>query len=162
MEPLAALGDILLKAIPTFILVWLLHAYALKVFVRPLQGTLQKRYEATGKLREQAETSIALTEHRAKEYQEAFRTAWAEVSRQQEEARQRTMERRAEVVRQARQRAEQMVNEAQQQISQQVQEAKGHLAAESEQIARSILATILKPAAPGSAAAFRGGSEVSG
>ena len=48
------------------------------------------------------------------------------------------------------------------QISQQVQEAKGHLAAESEQIARSILATILKPAAPGSAAAFRGGSEVSG
>ena len=162
MEPLAALGEILLKAIPTFLLVWLLHAYALKVFVRPLQATLQKRYEATGKLREQAETSIALAERRASEYQEAFRAAWAVVSRQQEEERQRAMERRVEVVRQARQRAEQMVKEAQQQLNQQVQEAKGHLAAESEQIARSILETVLRPAKPGSSAAWRGGSEVSG
>ncbi|MBI4463975.1 MAG: ATP synthase F0 subunit B [Acidobacteria bacterium] len=162
MEPLAALGEILLKSIPTFILVWILYGYAVRIFYRPLQSTLQKRYEATGRLREQAETSITLAERKANDYQEALRAAWTEVFRQQEEERQKAMERRAEILRHARQQADQRLREAQQQLQQEVHEAKAGLAKESEQIARSILETILKPAAASPSSAFRGGSEVPG
>ena len=162
MDPLTALGGILLKAVPTFILVWILYLYAVRIFYRPLQETLQKRYEATGKLREQAETSIALAGRKAKEYQEALRAAWADVFRQQEEERQKALKRRAEILQRARQQGDQMVREAQQQLVQEVQVAKGRLAEQSEQIARSILETVLKPARVVSSSASPGVSEVRG
>lgn len=162
MDPLTALGGILLKAVPTFILVWILYLYAARIFYRPLQGTLQKRYEVTGKLREQAEGSLALAGRKANEYQEALRAAWTEVFRQQEEERQKTLKRRAEILQRARQQGDQMVREAQQQLAQEVQDAKGRLAEESEHIARSILETVLKPARVVPSSASPGGSEVRG
>ena len=46
-ETLRALGGILLKAVPTFILVILLHFYLKFIFFKPLQRVLRLRYEAT-------------------------------------------------------------------------------------------------------------------
>src|ERR1035437_5121817 len=44
---LHALGGILLKAVPTFLLLVLLHFYLKGVFFKPLQKVLRQRYEAT-------------------------------------------------------------------------------------------------------------------
>jgi F-type H+-transporting ATPase subunit b len=156
MEPLIALGGILLGAIPTFLLVWLLYWYVTRVFFRPLQKTLQKRHDATEGLRAAAESNIVAAEHKAAQYQESLRTARAELYQQQEQERQKAIERRAESVRRARQQAEAMTAQARREIEQDVAEAQNWLAAESETLARSIIRAILEPAASGRSA---GGTE---
>ena len=45
-ETLRALGEILLKAAPTFVLVFLLYLYLTRMFFRPLEEVLKKRYES--------------------------------------------------------------------------------------------------------------------
>ena len=60
MQTLVALGDILVKAIPTFILVWILYSYISRMFLKPLQKTLQQRQESTEGLRKAAEERISL------------------------------------------------------------------------------------------------------
>jgi F-type H+-transporting ATPase subunit b len=160
METLLALKDILLRAIPTFLLVWILYFYITRVFFQPLQKTLQRRHEAAGGLRQAAEAKLTLAERKTKEYQEALRAAWAELYRQQEQERQRALERRAETVRKAREQAQQMVARAHQEIQKEVEAAKLGLAAESEQMARSIAQAILEGAAAASPSGALGGSEV--
>ena len=157
MESLNALGEILLGAIPTFLLVWVLYLYVTRVFYRPLQETLRKRHEATGGLRTAAEANGATAERKAAQYEESLRAARMDLYQQQEQERQKALERRAEVARRARQQAEEMVVRAKQEMQQDIEEAKRRLAAESETIARSIVRAILEPAA--SSAGSPGGSE---
>jgi F0F1-type ATP synthase membrane subunit b/b' len=148
MEPLIALGGILLGAIPTFLLVWLLYWYVTRAFFRPLQETLRKRHEATEGLRAAAESNIAAAERKTAQYEESLRAARSELYAQQELERQKAIERRAEIVRQARQRAEAMTAQARREIERDAAEAKQRLAAESEAMARSIIRAILEPARP--------------
>lgn len=150
MQTLVALGDILVKAIPTFILVWILYFYISRLFLGPLQKTLQQRQESTEGLRKAAEERIGLAEQKTAEYQETLRLHSADVYRQQEQDRQRAMERRAEILRQARQRAEQQIVRARQEILHEAEEAKRVLQKESEQMAQWIARAILEPPAAGS------------
>ena len=55
---LHALGGILLRAVPTFLLVVLLHFYLKSMFFKPLAKVLQARYEATEGARKLAEQSL--------------------------------------------------------------------------------------------------------
>ncbi|MGH9784742.1 MAG: ATP synthase F0 subunit B [Terriglobia bacterium] len=152
MEPLIALRGILLGAVPTFLLVWLLYWYVTRVFFRPLQETLQKRHQATEGLRAAAETNIAAAENKAAQYEESLRAARAELYQQQEQERQKAIEQRAEITRRARRQAEEMIAQARREFEQDAAEAKNRLAAESEAMARSIIRAILEPAASGRSA----------
>jgi len=149
MEPLAALREILLGAIPTFLLVWVLYLYVTRVFFRPLQETLSKRHHATDGMREAAESSIAEAEKKTARYEESLQSARAELYQQQEQERQQAIERRDEIVQRARSQAEEMVARARQEIKGDVEEAKKRLAAETEPMAQSISRAILEPAAFG-------------
>ena len=62
------LGAILLKAVPTFILLLLLHFYLKAVFFKPLQAVLEKRREATEGARAAAEASQKAAAERTAEY----------------------------------------------------------------------------------------------
>ena len=145
MGPLLALGKILLQAIPTFFLVWILYFYTTRVFLRPLERTLRERYQITGGRREIAERNLTVAEQKTAEYEEALRAARTEFYRHQEQERQQALERRAEIVRQARQRAEETVSRAREELGEEVGDAKQRLAAESEALAQSILQAILEP-----------------
>jgi F-type H+-transporting ATPase subunit b len=149
MEPLVALGEILLGAIPTFLLVWVLHLYVTRVFFRPLQETLSKRHHATDGMREAAETSIAEAEKKTAQYEESLQSARVELYQQQEKERQKLMDRRTEIVHRARMHAEEMVARARQEIDQDVEEAKRRLATETEPMAQSISRAILEPVSGG-------------
>ena len=150
MQPLIALGNILLQAIPTFILVWILYFYVSRFFVAPLQKTLKQRREATEGLRQAAEARIRESEEKIAAYQEALRANSAELYRQQEQDRQKAMEQRAEILRQARQRAEGRIAQGRQEIQQDVVAAKKSLETESEQMAQWITKAVLeRPAAIG-------------
>src|SRR5439155_7729126 len=105
-ETLRQLGGILLRAIPTFVLVLLLHFYLKFIFFKPLQRVLRERYEATEGARKLAENSLAKASAKAAEYDAALRNARAETYKELEHLRRKLQEDRAASVREARGRAE--------------------------------------------------------
>ena len=164
MQTLRALQEIFLQALPTFFLLWLLYLYTVRVFYRPLEKTLEKRQDATGRLRETAAQNVALAERKAAEYQESLRAARVETYHHQEQERQQALDRRSQLLQQARQQADQTVRRTRQEMQTEVEEAKKRLVQESDQIAASITEAILKPVtfpAPPSATSL-GRSEASG
>src|ERR1035438_4367491 len=92
---LHALGGILLRATPTFFLVFLLTFYLKKVFFQPLEKVLQQRYEATEGSRKLAEQTVERASAKAAEYEAAMRTARAEIYKAREQSFKELQERRA-------------------------------------------------------------------
>ena len=155
-QTLIALAAIILKAIPTFCLVWILYFYVSRFFLAPLEKTLHQRREATEGLRQAAEARVSQAEQRAATYQEALRSSSAEIYRQQERDRQKAMDQRAEALRQARAAAEERVKRAKQEIQQDAEAAKQQLEQESEQMAQWIARAILEPPPASAGAGARG------
>jgi F-type H+-transporting ATPase subunit b len=138
------LGELLLKALPTFILVVLLHFYLKNVFFKPLEKVLHQRYEATEGARKLAELSIERAAAKAEEYEAAMRSARAEVYQAQEQLHRSLQQQHAAQLAEARQRTEAMIQEAKQRIAQDVEAAKSSLAGQSESLAEEIVQSILE------------------
>ncbi len=69
---LHALGGILLRAVPTFLLVILLHFYLKSMFFKPLEKVLSERFQATEGARQAAEKSLAEAAEKAVEAMKSF------------------------------------------------------------------------------------------
>jgi len=144
---LHALGEIVLKAVPTFLLLVVLYFYLRLVFFKPLERTLQRRYEATEGARKVAEESLARAAAKTAEYEAALRAARAEVYQSQDRLHKQLQDDQLAQVTMARQRTEAMVNEAKRQLAADVEQAKGTLAAQSDLLANQIAETILRRSA---------------
>ena len=72
---LHALGGILLRAVPTFLLVIVLHFYLKSIFFKPLEKVLHQRYEATEGARKLAEQSLQQAAAKTASYETQLRTA---------------------------------------------------------------------------------------
>src|SRR6266567_3449447 len=105
-ETLRQLGGILLRAVPTFILVVLLHFYLKFIFLKPLARVLRQRYDATEGARKLAEGSLAKASEKAAEYEAALRAARAETYKELEQLRRQLQDDRAIAIREARAGAE--------------------------------------------------------
>jgi F-type H+-transporting ATPase subunit b len=143
-DTLRALGGILLKAVPTFVLVVLLHFYLKKIFFQPMERILRRRYEATEGARKLAEQSLVRAAARTAEYEAAVRAARAEVYRAQEQLYKQLQESQAGQLTAARQSAEAAVREAKAQLAREVDEAKRSVARDSEMLAGEIAESILR------------------
>jgi F-type H+-transporting ATPase subunit b len=86
-QTLHDLSGILLKAIPSALLLIILHFYLKAMLFRPLQKTLKQRDDLTAGARKAAEQSLVAAEAKAQDYEAKFRDARAEVYREQEETR---------------------------------------------------------------------------
>src|SRR5438067_6923607 len=137
-ETLRQLGGILLRAIPTFILVVLLHLYLKFIFFTPLQRVLRERYEATEGARKLAEESLARASQKAADYEAALRAARAETYKELEQLRRQLQDDRAASVKEARARAEAAVGQAKATLSAEVEGLKKNLQAESSALAERI------------------------
>ena len=141
---IAALGGILLNAIPTFILVILLHFYLKYVFFKPLERVLHERYEATEGARKRAEESLERATAKTAEYEAAMRAARAEVYQAQEQLHKQLEAQRAADAEAARARAEETVRQAKEMLAAETAEAKRTLSQESDVLAGRIVESILK------------------
>jgi F-type H+-transporting ATPase subunit b len=144
---LHALGEIVLKAVPTLLLLTLLHFYLRVVFFKPLERTLERRYQATEGARKVAEESLARAAAKTAEYDAALRAARAEVYQSQDRLHKQLQDEHLAQIATARQRTEAMVNEAKRQLAADAEQAKGTLAAQSELLANQIAETILRRSA---------------
>jgi F-type H+-transporting ATPase subunit b len=140
---LHALGGILLKAVPTFLLVVLLHFYLKGVFFKPLQKVLRQRYEATEGARKLAGEFLEHAAAKTSEYEAGMRAARAEIYQAQEQSHKRLQEAEFAELTAARRRAEAAVQEARNQLAGDVEAAKAGLARDSELLASQIVESIL-------------------
>ena len=141
---LQALGGILLKAVPTFLLLVLLHFYLKGVFFKPLQKVLRQRYEATEGARKLAAESLERAAAKTAEYEAATRAARTAVYQAQEQAHKRLEEGESAELMEARRRAEAAVEEARTQLSKDVEAATAGLARDSDLLASQIAESILR------------------
>jgi F-type H+-transporting ATPase subunit b len=144
---LHALGGILLRAVPTFLLVVLLHFYLKSIFFKPLEKVLHQRYEATEGARQLAEQSLEQAAAKTASYEAQLRTAKAEMYQAQEQLHKQLQEREAAAVAGARKSADAAVKRAKTQLAADVEEAKTSLAADSKSLANQIAETILRRSA---------------
>lgn len=143
-QTLQALGGILLNAIPTIILLGILHFYLKAVLFGPMEKMLRERSALTDGARQAASQSLAAAEAKAQEFETRLREARAEVYRQNEEIRKRLLQDQASQIEQARTAAEARVHNEKDALAadasaarQQLDSIAGSLA---DQIASSLLA----------------------
>jgi F-type H+-transporting ATPase subunit b len=142
-ETLHALSGILLRAIPTFLFLVLLHFYLKYMFFKPLDKVLHARYEATEGARQRAAESLERAASRTAEYEAALRAARAEVYQTQEQLHRRLQTEQAAQLQTAREQAEAAVRDAKAQLAAEVERAKTDLAADSDALANQIADAIL-------------------
>jgi len=141
---LHALGGILLRAVPTFLLVIVLHFYLKSIFFRPLEKVLDQRYEATEGARKSAEQSLQQAAAKTASYETQLRAAKAAMYQAQEQLHKELEGREAAAVSDARKNADGAVKLAKTQLAADVEAAKTGLAADSESLAGQIAETILR------------------
>ena len=141
---LHALGGILLRAVPTFLLVIVLHFYLKSIFFKPLEKVLHQRYEATEGARKLAEQSLQQAAAKTASYETQLRTAKAAMYQAQEQLQKQLQEREAAAAADARKSAGGAVKLAKTQLAADVEAAKTSLAADSESLAYQIAETILR------------------
>ena len=144
---LHALGQILLNAVPTVVLLLVLYLYAKYMFFKPMEKVLRQRYEATEGSRKMAEEALERARARTAEYEVALRAARSEVYQAQEELHRQLQERETAQLTAARQAADAAVEEAREQLALDVEQAKAALGRESDALAAQITESILRGSA---------------
>ena len=143
-ETLRALGEILLKAVPTFVLVFVLYLYLARMFFRPLEEVLKRRYEATEGARKLADESLAKAAAKTAEYEAAIRAARGEVYNELGQLRRQLQADHAAAIEKARHEAEAQINAAKAALQEEVSRLKQQLAGESDALATQIAESILR------------------
>ena len=109
---LAALQEILIRAIPTVLLVIVLHFYLKFVFLKPLREVLGKRYAAGEGARRQAEAMIAKAEQKTAEYESRLAEVRSQIYKEQEMERSRFRAEQDAKIEHSRQQAARLVHAA--------------------------------------------------
>jgi F-type H+-transporting ATPase subunit b len=142
-QTIKALGGLFVNAVPTIILVILLHFYLKVVLFGPLRKVMKQREALTEGTQRAAEESLAAAERKTAEYDAKFREARAEVYREQEVTRQKWVADQAAQVAQAKASGEASVKQARAELAAEVEAARTNLAATSEALAEQIASSIL-------------------
>ncbi len=151
-QTLRQLGELLLGAVPTVILLALLCGLYTFLVHKPLMRVLAERRERTEGAMEKARADIAAAEARTAEYEQRLREARLKVFQNQEARRQQATQARAEVVARARTQAQGQVKNARASIEGDKQEAQAKLQADAGRLATEIVRMVLRPmSAPGQA-----------
>jgi len=144
---LHALGGILLRAIPTFLLVIILHFYLKSVFFKPLAKVLHQRYDATEGARKLAQQNLEQAAAKTAQYEASLRAAKGQLYQAQEKLHKQMQERESAAIAEARSAADATVKSAKAQLEMDVTGLKTQLAAQSDALAGQIAESILRRSA---------------
>jgi F-type H+-transporting ATPase subunit b len=143
---LRQVGELLLGAIPTIVLLLLLYAIYNLLVRKPLVRVLNERRQRTEGAILKARADVAAAEAKTQDYEQRLREARLAIFKAQEARRQQAQQARAEAMAQARARAQEQIREARAGIEQDMSVARSGLQAEVDSLASEIIHTILKPA----------------
>ncbi len=148
-QTLQQLGELLLGAVPTVILLALLYALYTTIVHKPLQRVLAERRSKTEGAVEKSRADIAAAEARTAEYEQKLREARAAVFRAQEARRQLVLQARTSALHEARSKAQAQVQAAKKDIENDRAAAETGLPAEAATLAQQIVRRVLQPAGAG-------------
>ena len=144
-QTLRQLGELLLGAVPTVILLATLSLLYTFLVHRPLTAVLAERRSRTQGAMEKARADVAAAEARTADYEYRLREARLKLFRNQEVRRQQALQARAEAVQQARARAQEQIKQARAGIDEAKRQATSTLEAEAVRLASAIARTVLRP-----------------
>jgi F-type H+-transporting ATPase subunit b len=145
-QTLQQLGELLLGAVPTVILVAVLYGLYKAIVHTPLQRVLAERRSKTEGAIEKSKADIAAADARTSEYEQLLREARAAVFRAQEARRQAALQSRANAVNQARAQAQSQVQAAKADIEKDRVAAEHGLQGQAAALAEEIVRRVLEPA----------------
>jgi len=148
-QTLHQLGELLLGAVPTVILLALLYALYTAIVHKPLQAVLAERRSKTEGAVEKSRADIAAAEARTAEYEQKLREARAVVFRAQEARRQAVLQARTNALNEARSKAQAQVAAAKNDIENDRAAAETGLPADAVALAQEIVRRVLQPAGAG-------------
>jgi F-type H+-transporting ATPase subunit b len=142
---LRQLGELLLGAVPTVLLLAALYILYNLLVYRPLTAVLAERRSRTQGAMEKARADIAAAEARTADYEQRLREARQKIFKNQEARRQQATQVRGQAVTQARTRAQDQVKQAKAGIDEDVQQAASKLQSDAERLAVEIVRTVMRP-----------------
>jgi F-type H+-transporting ATPase subunit b len=148
-QTLRQLGELLLGAVPTVILLAVLYVLYTAIVHKPLRRVLQERRNKTEGAVEKSRADIAAAEARTSEYEQRLREARATVFRAQEARRKAALDARTAALNQARAKAQAQVQAAKADIQKDRDAALRGLQAEVQTLATEIMRRVLEPAGAG-------------
>ena len=146
-ETLRQLGELLLGAVPTVILLAALYILYTFLVHRPLTAVLAERRSRTQGAMEKARADIAAAEARTADYEQRLREARQKIFKNQEARRQQASQSRSEAVTQARAGAQEQVKQARAAMEEDKQQAMSKLQSEAARLATEIVRSVLRPVA---------------
>ena len=144
-QTLRQLGELLLGAVPTVLLMALLYTLYTFLVYRPLAAVLAERRSRTQGAMEKARADIAAAEARTADYEQRLREARQKIFKLQETRRQEANQSRAQAVQQARTRAQEQVQQARAALEEDKQQAMSKLQSDAARLATEIVRTVLRP-----------------
>lgn len=141
---LDALYNIILRGLPTFFLVLLLHFYLKSTFFKPIEKLLKDRYDATAGAQKKAAEAVSRAEQKAAEYEAAITKARAEIYKANEERRKLLADQFTARFAEERKAADTQLAEAKAAIAAESAAARQSLMAQTEAIAETITSQILR------------------
>ena len=148
-QTLQQLGELLLGAVPTVILLALLYAFYTAIVHKPLQRVLAERRSKTEGAVEKSRADIAAAEARTAEYEQKLREARAAVFRAQEAKREAALKARTAALNEARSKAQAQMQAAKKDIESDRAAAESALPADAAALAQEIVKRVLQPAGAG-------------
>ena len=148
MVVLHQLAILFLDAVPTIVLFLLFYAFMRWAFFLPMQKTMAERAARIEGARAEAAAVEAETKHELDAYHEALRRARSEIYSQQEAARQVELDNRAKLLKATQRRAQEEVDAAKKRIDADFNAARAQVEAETPELAKEIVRTILKSPEP--------------
>jgi F-type H+-transporting ATPase subunit b len=148
-QTLRQLGELLLGAVPTVILLALLYVLYTTIVHKPLRRVLAERRSKTEGAVEKSRADIAAADARTSEYEQRLREARATVFRAQEARRKAALDARTMAMSEVRTKAQTQVQAARADIEKDREAAEDGLQAEVQTLATEIMRRVLEPAGAG-------------
>jgi F-type H+-transporting ATPase subunit b len=148
-QTLHQLGELLLGAVPTVVLLALLYLLYSVIVHKPLRRVLEERRSKTEGAVEKSKADIAAAEARTAEYEQRLREARGTVFRAQEARRKAALEARSAAMNEARSKAQAQVQAANADIEKDREAAQVGLQGEAQSLAVEIMRRVLEPAGAG-------------
>jgi F-type H+-transporting ATPase subunit b len=139
----SSLQDILVRALPTFFLVIVLHWYLKKVLIQPMERVLAERRKRTEGAVAASEATLAEVKAKMAAYEKALYEARGAVYADQEQNRHNLLADQAASIEEAKKKMASQVAAACTEIAAEAKAARALLAGESERLADQIAAAVL-------------------
>ena len=118
------LGELFLQAVPTVLILLAFYGVLRVLFFKPLLKIMAEREARTAGARKAAEAAQAAAAEKIRQYQEALKQARAKVYIEQEAARKRVLDERAELLKEARKKGAAEVAKAKERVAKELDAAR--------------------------------------